>query len=635
MRGGRPGSSRAVLWGAVVALALAAQACETERTCRSGTLFVHVDLGPFNKVNEVDISVSIDGATPMTTSLPIASGTHTGGIEIDFPHGYPAGKLVQIDVQSKVAGKPVALHTTTVRVAPGCQAIDFDFSNVDAVTGTGGAAGSSAGGRGGVAGTAAGGTSGAAGTSGTGGGGTGGVGGGATGGSIGGSTGGSGGLLAGRGGGGGTGGGGGGIGGSLAGRGGSGGGGTGGGGTGGIAGAGARGGSGGTSGTGGTCVPTGAENCFNGKDDDCDNHIDCDDTECGPVAQCVPLDAVGAKIGVVVTNGTACPTGFTDLTGILYGAHWRRLQRLLLPAADSHRLHDEYLELRHGGGLREREQPGHAGDRAQLDAGVHDAVVDRKHVRPGVRRPGEHVHAGHQRIVHAERRRDAGAEQLDDVPPVLRDGDGRRLPDDDSGLHSRHVVTEMHDVGRPAYLPDGDEPLHLLHELHRQPDLQHLLVRQPDRAGLLLDARQRRHRLHLLAERDRDAVERPALLLLGQRRLLAGRRVHGQPDAAHELPGELVDERHAVADRPEDRLLHVAADGASRKVSRLPTLPTLSRKGEREETQMWTTSPSAAAVASYMTSDSVGCGWTAASTSCAVASDVIASDISAIRSVTP
>jgi serine/threonine protein kinase len=51
--------------------------------------------------------------------------------------------------------------------------------------------------------------------------------------------------------------------------------------------------------------------------------------------------------------------------------------------------------------------------------------------------------------------------------------------------------------------------------------------------------------------------------------------------------------------------------------------------------QMWTTSSSAAAVASYMTSDSVGCGWTAASTSCAVASDVIASDISAIRSVTP
>ena len=55
----------------------------------------------------------------------------------------------------------------------------------------------------------------------------------------------------------------------------------------------------------------------------------------------------------------------------------------------------------------------------------------------------------------------------------------------------------------------------------------------------------------------------------------------------------------------------------------------------RGGSQMWTTSPSAAAVASYMTSDSVGCGWTAARMSWAVASEVMASDISAIRSVTP
>jgi eukaryotic-like serine/threonine-protein kinase len=51
--------------------------------------------------------------------------------------------------------------------------------------------------------------------------------------------------------------------------------------------------------------------------------------------------------------------------------------------------------------------------------------------------------------------------------------------------------------------------------------------------------------------------------------------------------------------------------------------------------QMCTTSPSAAAVASYTASERVGWGWTAANTSWAVASEVMASDISAIRSVTP
>ena len=115
----------------------------------------------------------------------------------------------------------------------------------------------------------------------------------------------------------------------------------------------------------------------------------------------------------------------------------------------------------------------------------------------------------------------------------------------------------------------------------------------------------------------------------GQRKCYRGRRREFaraglQWRADHADVRGLVDGvRHDHADRHEDRLLPVLGRVGE------------PRRGFPARAQMWTTSPSAAAVASYMTSDSVGWGWTAASTSCAVASDVIASDISAIRSVTP
>ncbi len=46
----------------------------------------------------------------------------------------------------------------------------------------------------------------------------------------------------------------------------------------------------GRGGTDGTCRPTGAENCFNNYDDDCDGNIDCADSDCTAIAQCAPLD---------------------------------------------------------------------------------------------------------------------------------------------------------------------------------------------------------------------------------------------------------------------------------------------------------------------------------------------------------
>jgi hypothetical protein len=66
-----------------------------------------------------------------------------------------------------------------------------------------------------------------------------------------------------------------------------------------------------------TCTPIGAtEDCFNGLDDDCNGHIDCDDSACTAIAQCIE-DAHGWRIGTEVAPSTACPLHYahsqTDL----------------------------------------------------------------------------------------------------------------------------------------------------------------------------------------------------------------------------------------------------------------------------------------------------------------------------------
>jgi len=68
------------------------------------------------------------------------------------------------------------------------------------------------------------------------------------------------------------------------------------------------------------CTPTGAENCFNGIDDDCNGHVDCDDPSCAPIAVCVP--SAGAPFGYVTeepSNGS-CAAATTN-GGTLYASN--------------------------------------------------------------------------------------------------------------------------------------------------------------------------------------------------------------------------------------------------------------------------------------------------------------------------
>jgi len=68
------------------------------------------------------------------------------------------------------------------------------------------------------------------------------------------------------------------------------------------------------------CTPTGAESCFNGIDDDCDGHIDCDDPDCAPIAVCVPsVSGPFAYITEEPSTGTCAAD--TTSGGTLYASN--------------------------------------------------------------------------------------------------------------------------------------------------------------------------------------------------------------------------------------------------------------------------------------------------------------------------
>jgi len=82
-------------------------------------------------------------------------------------------------------------------------------------------------------------------------------------------------------------------------------------GTGGAAGKADAGGGTGGSGVDAGCVFQSAEDCFNGIDDDCNGHTDCDDPACTPSTVCVPAaGSNGFVAGAYVDPAAGCPARF-------------------------------------------------------------------------------------------------------------------------------------------------------------------------------------------------------------------------------------------------------------------------------------------------------------------------------------
>jgi hypothetical protein len=270
----RASTNRIVACAALAALAMLAAGvgCTSTRACRSGTLFVTLNLDAFaSAADSLSLDVTVAGAASKHNVIPL-SGAASGGVEIAFSAGYPASESVTVvaalESGAGAGALVLARRTVTLVLPSGCGAITIDFGggvdaggdSGDATVGAGGGAGSGAGGN-------SGGTGGSAGSGGRGG-----------------ST----------------------------------------GATGGVSGRGGAG-SGGTAGVPGTggvsgCVPTSTvEDCYNNIDDDCNGRVDCADPACATPAQCVALDGTLGALGTQLALATACPAEANTARSLMNG----------------------------------------------------------------------------------------------------------------------------------------------------------------------------------------------------------------------------------------------------------------------------------------------------------------------------
>jgi len=148
-----------------------------------------VALGPGRGADVLDVTVTLDGAIPKKITFPLSGAPASGGVEIRFPAGYPAGKLANLLVTATRTSDGAVLGRATrqVELSPGCTHTSITLESPAADGGTDGAgdSGADSSGAGGAASGAGGvgaGAGGHAGVGGSGAGGSGGVGAGGAGG---------------------------------------------------------------------------------------------------------------------------------------------------------------------------------------------------------------------------------------------------------------------------------------------------------------------------------------------------------------------------------------------------------------------------------------------------------------------
>jgi hypothetical protein len=116
---------------ALIAIAIAVTMAGCEKSCRSGTLFLDVDLGGASAANTLDVDVTVDGkVTHSTQALP--GGRASGGLEIAFPSGYPSGKTVTVALTARRDGAPIATASKAIPVGSGCTHTAIAFPAADA-----------------------------------------------------------------------------------------------------------------------------------------------------------------------------------------------------------------------------------------------------------------------------------------------------------------------------------------------------------------------------------------------------------------------------------------------------------------------------------------------------------------------
>jgi hypothetical protein len=114
---------------AAVALLLAGCGASVKK-CKDKTLFVQVALeGAVAQADQLVVDVALDGGPPVETRLDHRPGQGGGGIEIDFPSGYPSGHSARVDVTASVGGATVGSGSTIIdSLGQGCQSATLTIS---------------------------------------------------------------------------------------------------------------------------------------------------------------------------------------------------------------------------------------------------------------------------------------------------------------------------------------------------------------------------------------------------------------------------------------------------------------------------------------------------------------------------
>ena len=111
----------------LVAISVAA-GCGKVSTCRPGTLFLHVNLGQYATANRLDVDILVEGSTtPQHTQLTL-TGVGAGGVEVEFPNGYPTGRYATVTLTLFSQSTEVAQRASTVYLPGSCAVAEVDFS---------------------------------------------------------------------------------------------------------------------------------------------------------------------------------------------------------------------------------------------------------------------------------------------------------------------------------------------------------------------------------------------------------------------------------------------------------------------------------------------------------------------------
>lgn len=123
----RPVRKRAV---ALALLLAGAVACSPAvRTCAKGTFFVAVRLsGQALDATELVVDITVGSGAPVRTTLTHQAGVVSGGIEIEFPRGYPTGQPVTVTITALQSGTPVATDTKTASASGTCVGLSLTLT---------------------------------------------------------------------------------------------------------------------------------------------------------------------------------------------------------------------------------------------------------------------------------------------------------------------------------------------------------------------------------------------------------------------------------------------------------------------------------------------------------------------------